>query len=281
MARPDLLPGHQQPGPGGAPAAPVRGRDRLGGAVRRRLAAGPAPPAAPEAAPGHGRPQRAPLLLGGRRPALRLPHGRRPAWLHLGDVRRRGGHRGHPRSLQRAPARRGLRRRPLGAAPRQHLGGQHRPGDRQGHPVRAAPQHDQLHLPRGLGDGRAVPRRLRLPRLRAQQPRDLGPGQRRPLQGSWQPGRRGDHRGRGGHHRSEHQLLRDGQPPGLPQPGAGRRRARSSTSATGSRSAVSAAPSPVTSSPAYGASTASRRSGSPAHGRAPTTTRGWPGRSAS
>ena len=53
-----------------------------------------------------------------------------------------------------------------------------------------------------------------------------------------------------------------------------------STSATGSRSAASAARSPATSSPASASSTASRRCGSPARAWPPTTTRGWRARSA-
>ena len=70
----------------------------------------------------------------------------------------------HARPLQRAAARRRLRRRPLGPAPRQPHGGQHRRRHRQDGPVRPAAQHAELPVRQGLGHGRAVPRRLRLRR---------------------------------------------------------------------------------------------------------------------
>ena len=53
-----------------------------------------------------------------------------------------------------------------------------------------------------------------------------------------------------------------------------------STCARGSRSAASATTSPATSSRASASSTASRRCGTPGPATAPTTTRGWPARSA-
>ncbi len=58
--------------------------------------------------------------------------------------------------------------------------------------------------------------------------------------GVGEPRRRGDRRGRRGHHRAEDQLLRDGQPAGLPQPWSRPSAGSPSTSATGSRSAASA-----------------------------------------
>ena len=212
VARPHLLPGQQHVHARTAAAGAVRRRRRLGAAVLRRLASRPAARAAAEAAARGGRAQQRAGVLRGGLAAVRRAHGRGAADVHRHDVRRRPGDRGDPRPLQRAAARRRLRRRPLGPAPRQPLGGEHRPGDRPRHPVRAAAQHDELPVRRGLDHGRAVPGRLRLRGLRAEQPRHLGGRQQGPVQGLRQPGRRGDHRGRRGHHRADDQLLRDGEP---------------------------------------------------------------------
>ena len=111
--------------------------------------------------------------------ALRRPPGRRPARLHPHDVRRRRGHRRPRRPLQRAAARRRLRRRPLGPAPRLHDGRQHRRGDRPHRADRAAAQHGELPVRQGLGDGRAVPGRLRLRRVLPQRRQHLGRRQHR------------------------------------------------------------------------------------------------------
>ena len=60
--------------------------------------------------------------------------------------------------------------------------------------------------------------------VRAEQPGHLGGRPQGPVQGLRQPRGRGHHGGRRGHHRAEDQLLRDGQPPGLPEHGPGGRR---------------------------------------------------------
>ena len=104
--------------------------------------------------------------------------------LHERHVHRRPGDRRPRRPLQRAAPRRRLRRRPLGPAPRQPVGRQHRRRDRRDGAVRAAAQHAQLPVPRGLDHGRAVPGRLRLRRpVRAQLAGHVGRRPQEPLQG--------------------------------------------------------------------------------------------------
>ena len=129
------------------------------------------------------------------------------------------------RPLQRAAARRRLRCRPLGPASRQPLGREHRRGHRPDGALRPAAQHAQLPLPQGLDHGRAVPRRLRLRlAVRAELAGHLGRRPQEPVQGLRQPRGRGHQGGRRGDHRAEDQLLRDGEPPGLPEAGQRRRR---------------------------------------------------------
>ncbi len=60
------------------------------------------------------------------------------------------------------------------------------------------------------------------------------------VQGLRRPGRRGHQGGGRGRHRAQDQLLRDGQPPGLPQPRRRRRRGHPAPCATRSRRARSA-----------------------------------------
>ena len=123
--------------------------------------------------------QRRALLLGRRHPAVRRPPRRRAARLHPDHVRGRRGHLRPPRPLQRAAARRRLRRRPLGPAARLDDGRQHRRGDRPHGARRAAPQHGRLPVRQGLGDGQAVPEGLRLRGLLPQRRQHLGPGPHR------------------------------------------------------------------------------------------------------
>ncbi len=139
------------------PAAAVRPRGRVGVAVHGRLASRTAAAAAPEAASGDGRPERRAVLRGGGVAAVRLARGGGAEGLHQHDVRQRPGQRGPRRPLQRAAARRGLWLGPLGPAPGQPDGGEHRRGHRPDGPVRAAAQHAELPVPHGLGDGRPVP----------------------------------------------------------------------------------------------------------------------------
>ena len=188
---------------------------------------------------------------------------------------------GPRRPLQRAAARRRLRQGPLGTAARQHHGREHRRRHRQDDPVRPAAQHDELPVRRGLGDGRAVPRHLRLRRLRAEQPVHLGRRPQGPVQGLRQPRCRGDHGGGRGHHRAARSTTTRWSTCRASAAWCRHWAGSSSTCATGSRSAASAGRSPATSSRACSGSTATRRCGSHARARAPTTTRGWRGRSAS
>ena len=202
----------------------LRARGRLGTALLRRLASRPAARAAAEAAARGGRAQR--RALPSRSPARCCSP--RTWWRCSATSSPRCSATGRPpmppRPLQRAAARRRLGRRPLGAAARQHLRGEHR-RRRPAAPILFGLPRNMTELPvrRGLGDGRAVPRRLRR-EARAQQPGHLGRRQQGAVQGRRQPRGRGDDRGRRGHHRAGDQLLRDGQPAGLPQPGAGGRR---------------------------------------------------------
>ncbi len=114
---------------------------------------------------------------------------------------------------------------PVGPASRQPVGGEHRRRDRRDRALRPAAQHAQLPLPQGLDHGRAVPRRLRL-RLgvRAELAVHVGRRPQEPVQRVRQPRCRGHQGRRRGHHRTEDQLLRDGEPPGLPEAGQRRRR---------------------------------------------------------
>ena len=61
-----------------------------------------------------------------------------------------------------------------GLRPDSHHGRQHRRRDRPDRADRPAPQHGELPVRRGLGDGRAVPGRLRLRRLLPQRRQHLG-----------------------------------------------------------------------------------------------------------
>ena len=93
------------------------------------------------------------------------------------------------RPLQRAAARRRLRRGPLGPAPGRIsvVSIDQETGKAI---IFGLPRLlDELPVPRGLGDGRAVPRR-QVPGLECglQQPRDVRPGQQGPVQGRGQPG---------------------------------------------------------------------------------------------
>ena len=137
-------------------------RGRLGAAVLRRLADRPAADPLDGAPPRRGRRQRRALPRRGRARCSSAP-----TWsassAHLmltmfgdGEVERRPR-----RPLQRAAARRRLRRRPLGPAPGLDDDRQHRRRDRPDRADLAAAQHGELPVRPGLGDGRAVPRRLR------------------------------------------------------------------------------------------------------------------------
>ena len=258
-------------------------RRRLGRPVRRRLAARPAadPRACQHrravvgvngAAQPHGR----------RDPALRRAPGRRAARLHHHHVRRRRRVR-RPRTAATtcccsaatpAPAAGGCGRTRMTVA---SIDAEHRP-DRADRP---AAQHGELPVRRGLGDGRAVPRRVRLRGLLPQRRQHLGAATTPSCSAtSENPGVDATISAVEGITGLEDQLLGDGQPPGLQGPRRRRRRRHPQRPRRRSRSAASAATSPATSSPASASSTATTRSGSPAPARAPTTTRGWPARSA-
>ena len=187
----------------------------------------------------------------------------------------------HARPLQRAAARRRLRRRPLGAAAGLADRRQHRRGHRPDRADRPAAQHGELPVRRGLGDGRAVPRRVRLRRLLPQRRQHLGARTTPSCSPkSKNPGVDATIEAVEGITGLEDQLLGDGQPRRASRTSSTPSAASPSTSARRSPSAASAVTSPATSSPAPASSTASTRSGSPAPARAPTTTRGWPARSA-
>ena len=136
---------------------------RLGRALRRRLAARAAAEPAPGPPPGRRRRQRRALLLGRRHAALRRAHRRACSATSCSPCSATatvtGAHDGRYNVLL---ARRRLRRRPLGPAPGLDDGRQHRRRDRPDRADRAAAQHGELPVRQGLGDGRAVPRRLRL-----------------------------------------------------------------------------------------------------------------------
>ena len=101
----------------GPDPADVDGRG-LGLPLRRRLAPRRSARPAAEAAPGHGRAQRRPLLQRRRLAPVRLPRAGGAEGLHERDVHRRRRHRRSRRPLQRAAARRRLRLRPTGACDR-------------------------------------------------------------------------------------------------------------------------------------------------------------------
>ena len=77
-----------------------------------------------------------------------------------------------------------------------------RRGDRPHRADRAAAQHGELPVRRGLGDGRAVPRRVRLRRLLPQRRQHLGRRPHRAVRGSRDPRHRRHHDGGRGHHRT-------------------------------------------------------------------------------
>ena len=146
-----------------------------------------------------------------------------------------------------------------------------------------------ISLPRNMEDApfrkgtvmhKQFPERLRLRGLLPQRRQHLGRRPHRSLPQVRQPRRRRDDHGDRGRHRPADQLLGDGQPRGVQEPGRRGRR----------RGAQRARPDPdrrprlrrlrLHRARHRNGSTASRRSGSPGLARAPTTTRGWRGRSA-
>ena len=263
----------------GAAIRADRAGRRLGLPDHRRLADRAAADAHLPAPPRRRRAQRAALLLGRRARCCSARTWSPSSATSSRPCSATARPWAHRRPLQRGAARRRRRGRALGPATRLDHDRQHRRRHRQDGPDQPAAQHDELPLRRGLGHGRAVPGRLR--RRLPQRRQHLGRRPHQPVPQVRQPRHRRHDHGDRGDHRPRDQLLGDGQPRRLQEP-RGRRRRRDPQRARadpgrGCRTSRTS----TTSSPASASSTARTRSGSPAPARGPTTTRGWPGRSAS
>ncbi len=277
--RPGLLAGLQHlPAAGAAPGADG-GRDRLGVPVHRRLAARPAA----DAGLGH---RRAVVSVNGL--LCLTVAGTLLFGAHLAGVQRDlivtlsgdgEGHRRPRRPLQRAADGRRLRGGPLGPAARLDDRRLDRRRDRTHRADQPAAQHGELPVPRGHGHGPAVPRRVRLRGLLPQRGQHLGRRPHRPVPESDNPGVDATImaiEGITGLRINYWAMVNlQGFKSLVDAVGGVELNVRDRIPVGGLGSDVTA-----TSSPAPQHSTASRRSGTPGPGKAPTTTPGWRGRSA-